>query len=150
MKKLKFAWIFIALMLGSTIVFAQGWRNGRCTGYNVDNRQGVCLNILSDLSDEQMEKITELNTAHQKAMAELRTEMRSTNDLVKKNEIRGEMLQQVQAHRNEVRNLLTEEQQKQYDLLQTATGNRGNGFAAARDGGRGQAGFGRHRFRGGW
>lgn len=150
MKKLKFVWIFIALMLGSTIVFAQGWRNGRCINNYNGEGQWTCVNVLSDITDEQKEKISELETAHQKAMAELRVDMRSTNEPLKKNEIRGEMIKKVQTHRNEVRNLLTEEQQKQYDLLQTVTANRGRRIAAARGGGRGQAGFGRRGFRGGW
>lgn len=149
MKKIGFVWIFIALMLSVTVVSAQGWRTGRSAGNNIGNRQGMCVNMLADLTTEQKEKISQLVNAHQEAIDELRTEQRSTIDPVKKNEIREEMLQKVQAHRNEVRNLLTDEQQKQLSTLQTSQGNRGRGFAAERGGFRGRGGFCRPGFRGG-
>lgn len=150
MKKTGFVWIFIALMLSSAVVSAQGWRYRRLAANNGGARQGMCLNLISDLSSEQKEKITQLVSEHQKAMDELRTEQRSNFDPIEKNEIRGEMLKKVQAHRNEIRNLLTEEQQKQYDLLQVVQGNRGRGFAANGRGSRGRGGFCRQGFRGGW
>ncbi len=150
MKKTGFVWLFTLLMLSAAVVSAQGWRSGRSAGNNDVARQGTCIGLLTDLSSEQREKISQLVNAHQEAMDELRAERRSTFDLVKKNEIREQMLQLVQAHRNEVRSLLTEEQQKQYDLLQTTQGNRGRGFTAGRGGFRGRGGFCRPGFRGGW
>jgi hypothetical protein len=90
----------------------------------------------------------ELETSHQEAMAELRVKQRSTFDPIEKNEIRGDMLKRVKAHRDEVRNLLTEDQQKQYDLLQTRNNYGGRGFVQGRRGGRGQAAFNGRRGRG--
>ncbi|SHK01455.1 LTXXQ motif family protein [Tangfeifania diversioriginum] len=139
MKTKNFVWMFIALMLTSTTLLAQGRRNVNQSAYGYGYGQGTCLAVLTDLTEEQQAKITELEAAHQKAMAELRVEQRSTFEPVEKSEIRTEMLKKVQAHRNEVRNLLTGEQQKQYDLLQARNNYGRKGFAQGRRGGRGQA-----------
>ncbi|MGM0622206.1 MAG: Spy/CpxP family protein refolding chaperone [Bacteroidota bacterium] len=141
MKTKNFVWMFIALMLTSTTLLAQGRRNVNQPGYGYGYGQGTCLAVLPDLTEEQQAKITELEAAHQEAMAELRVEQRSTFEPVEKSEIRTEMLKKVQAHRNEVRNLLTEDQQKQYDLLQARNNYGRKGFAQGRRGGRGPAGF---------
>lgn len=107
----KFAWAFFALVLGTATVFGQGRRNAN----NVWNNQNqVCINQILDLSDDQKTKILEMNNIHQKEMAELRDERRSTIDEIEKNEIRGTMLKTVKTHREEVKSLLTESQQKQF------------------------------------
>lgn len=145
--------MFIALLLGATTVFAQGGRNMNRPFYGDGNNYGpgTCLNVLSDLTEEQQEKITELEASHQEAMAELRVQQRSTFEPIEKNEIRGEMLKKVQAHRDEVRSLLTEEQQKQYDLLQARNNYGGKRFAQRGRGGcRNAGGRGGRGFRGGW
>ena len=138
MKTKNFVWMFIALMLTSTTLLAQGRRSVNQPGYGYGYGQGTCLAVLPDLTEEQQAKITELEAAHQEAMAELRVKQRSTFEPVEKSEIRTEMLKKVRAHREEVRNLLTEEQQKQYDLLQSRNNYGRKGFAQGR---RGQAGF---------
>ncbi len=164
MKTRKFALVLIALMLSTTIMYAQGWRNFNRPGYGYNQGYGygydsiysyrygpgTCLTLLPGLTEDQKTKITGLETAHQEAMAELRLKQRSTFELIEKNEIRGEMLKKVQAHRQEVRNLLTEEQQKHYDLLHARYNYGGRGFAPCRRGGRGQAGYGGRGFRRGW
>lgn len=152
MKTEKFAFILIAIMLGTTTLFAQGWRNDNRPLRNSD--PGTRMNILLDLTEDQQAKIEELRTSHFEAMAELRTKMRSTFDPIEKNEIRGEMLKKVKAHRNEVQSLLSEDQQKKFDVLQDAGFNRGRGFASRQGGRRGQGNFGGCRYgrgyRGGW
>jgi Spy/CpxP family protein refolding chaperone len=151
MKTNKFAFILIALMLGTTTVFAQGWRNANRPGRNIE--PGTRMNILLDLTEEQQAKIEELRTAHLDAMTELRVKQRSTFDPIEKNEIRGEMLKKVKAHRNEVKNLLSEDQQKKFDVLQNAGFNRGGRVACRQGGQRGQAGYGGRGgrgYRGGW
>lgn len=150
MKKIGIITMFAALILSTAVVSAQGWRSGRLAANNGGARQGTCINLLNDLSSEQKEKITQLIEAHQETMNELRTEQRSASDPLKRNEIRGEMIKKVQAHRNEVRNLLTEEQQKQLDVLQNARQNRVRGYAAARGNFRGRGCCCRQGFRGGW
>ena len=156
----KFVWVFFALALGTTTVFAQGWRSGMRGNQLADYyANDVCLEYISDLSEEQKASIADLNETHRSEMDELRQERRSTTDLIEKNEIRGEMLQKVEAHRNTVKNLLTEKQQEQYDELQARSGNfrgrstapgRGNlcprGFRGNRNGFRGKgAGYGQSR-----
>jgi hypothetical protein len=153
MKIGKFAIILIALMLGTSMIYAQGRRNFNRPGYGYGYGPGTCLTVLSDLTEDQKAKITALETTHQESMAELRVKQRSTFEPIEKNEIRGEMLKKVQAHRNEVKSLLTEEQQKQYDLLHARTYYGGRGFAPGGRPGRGQAGYGGRGgrgFRGGW
>lgn len=116
----KFAWVFFALVLTTTSVFAQGWRRAN---YNVQNNQNLpCLTQISNLSEQQLESIQELEADHQKAMGELREQRRSTLNAVEKSEIRTEMLKNVEAHRSGVKSLLTEEQQVQYDQLQASLG----------------------------
>ncbi|HDR52045.1 MAG TPA: hypothetical protein ENN90_10590 [Mariniphaga anaerophila] len=150
MKTGKFAIALIALMLGTSMIYAQGRRNFNRPGYGYGYGPGTCLTVLSDLTEDQKAKITALETAHQETMAELRVKQRSTYEPIEKNEIRGEMLKKVQAHRNEVKSLLTEEQQKQYDLLQARNNCGGRGFAPGRRGNRGPAGYGGRGYRGGW
>jgi hypothetical protein len=150
----KFAWVFFALALGTSTLFAQGWRNGKQA---VNSRNNYCINQVSGLTDEQKTKIDGLNETHQVKMSELRTQRQSTTDAIEKSEIRTTMLKNVKAHRNEVKSLLTAEQQKEYDLLQ-ARGNYGNGRGNANFQGRGQGrgqqfagnqGCGAHTNRGG-
>ena len=144
----KFAWIFFVLATGTTTLFAQGWRNGNRSLVQ-NNQNAPCLNLISGLTEEQSTKITQLNEKHQEAMTEFRNERHSTIDAIEKNEIRGEMLKKVKAHREEVKGLLTEEQQKQYDQLYARGNNfgnqRGNGNFRGRGQFRGQQGFAANR-----
>lgn len=145
-KLIKFAWGFFALALVTTTVFAQGWRNGNNA---VSNQNQVCLNQISDLSDDQKSKIQELDKINQEEMAELREQCRSTADAIEKNDIHGEMLRKVKAHREEIKNLLNEEQQKQYEQLFSSTTNfqnqRGNGNFRGCCQRQGRQGFGRNQ-----
>lgn len=110
----KFAWAYFAFALSATTVFAQGWRYGN----NVNNRQnGICLEQISDLNSDQKAKILDLEKNHQEKMTGLREKRRSTSDVAEKNQIRAEMLQNVEKHQTAVKNLLSENQQKEYDLL---------------------------------
>jgi Spy/CpxP family protein refolding chaperone len=142
----KFAWVFFALATASTTVFAQGWRNGN-NGTNGQNL--VCLEQISDLSEDQKSKIQELEKIHQEKMAELREQRRSTADAIEKNDIRGTMLRNVKAHREEVKNLLNEKQQKQYNELFTSTSKiqnqRGNGNFRGCSPDQGRQGFGHNQ-----
>jgi hypothetical protein len=86
-------------------------------------------------------------------MAELRTKQRTTLEPVEKNKIRGEMLQKVQNHRNEISSLLTKDQQEQYNLLQSGVNCYGRAYAPRFRGSRGQGAFGSRGgrgSRGGW
>ncbi len=128
--------MLMALMMGASTVFAQGWGRGygEVNG-NFGHGPGYCVNFLPDLTEEQIEQITEREITHQKAMAELRVKQRSAVDLEENMEIREQMLERVQAHRDEVHGLLTEEQQKQYDLLQNRRNYADGRFYRGRRGG---------------
>jgi hypothetical protein len=134
----KLTLVFLTLVLTGSAVFAQGWRGGNRQGFGrnmnwtADSIQPACVNLIQGLTDAQKEEITSLEAEHQKTMAELRTQRRSVTDAIEKNEIRGEMLKQVKAHREEVRNLLNEEQKDEYDLLQAGNQGRMQGFAQGR------------------
>ena len=132
----KFAGVFFALALGTSTLFAQGWRNSNRT--LVQNSERVtCVNYLSDLTDEQVETIASLEAKHQEQMGVLREKRRATTNWDEKDLIREEIMENVVAHHNEVRNLLNENQQKEFDLLQL----RGNNFRNQRVG-CGRAGYG--------
>jgi len=119
--KLKnFAWVFFALALTSSTVLAQGWRRGNTVQNRADQ---PCLTQISDLSEVQASDINELDAAHRDQMAELRNQRRSTSDPIEKSEIRTTMLKNVEAHRNAVKSLLSEEQKIQYEQLLATAGN---------------------------
>ncbi|KJF42946.1 Spy/CpxP family protein refolding chaperone [Draconibacterium sediminis] len=140
-KLINVAWVFFALVLTTTTVFAQRGRNAN----QVQNNPNLpCLAQISDLTEEQKTSIQELEASHQKTMAELREQRRSTVNAIEKSEIRTEMLKNVEAHRNEVKSLLTEEQKAQYIQLRTSAGagqGRGNGQFNRKGRGNGNAGF---------
>ena len=143
----KKAFLLLIVLLAGSALFAQGWRGGNCAGngrnlnWSADTTQLTCVNMIQGLTEDQISEISDLESEHQKAMAELRTERRSTTDAIEKNEIRGEMLKKVKVHREEVRNLLTEEQQQQYDLLQARNQAWNQGFRQGRRNAPGRAGF---------
>ncbi len=137
----KFAWAFFALALATTTVFAQGYGNRNRVN---NNKTGVCLEQITDLTEQQKTKIQELEQKHQTEMAELRDNRRGTVDAIEKNDIRGEMLKKVKAHRNEVKQLLTASQQEQYEALHAQGRNQGKQFASnKRSGNKGNAGYGK-------
>lgn len=109
----KLVWAFFALTLTTTSVFAQGWRYTNGTNQNQNN----CLNAITSLNEDQKNQILEMEELHQNNMDEMRIKQRSTLDFEKKSEIRNEMTKMVADHRSAVKNLLTPEQQEQYDLL---------------------------------
>ncbi len=121
----KLAGVFFALALGTTTLLAQGYRyqNNRYL-----SRENACLNQISNLTEEQRNTILELENTHQEIMAQLRAERRSTINIDEKDEIRSRMLNQVDTHQNEVKNMLTESQQKEYDLLHYRANNERNNF----------------------
>ncbi len=135
-KKLRrLAWTFIVFMASTAAISAQRWGNPNFARNTINAQNQTCLNYLSDLTEDQKTKIAALEKSHQETMFQLRTDRRSTVDAIEKNEIRGEMLKKVKAHRTAVKNLLTETQQKEYELLQARynnfrnqqfQGNRGN------------------------
>lgn len=134
----KFTLVIMALVLTGSTVFAQGWRGGNRAGYGrnlnlvTDTTRFTCVNLIQGLTEDQKSEIISLENQHQEAMAGFRTERRLTIDTIEKNEIREEMLNRVEIHRDKVRNLLTEEQQQQYDLLQARNQGRMQGFAQGR------------------
>jgi hypothetical protein len=146
MKTEKFIWMLLALVLSVSTGFAQGGRFMNRPGYGMGAGYGFgpgyyCVNFIPGLTEEQQSKIIELIVNHRTEMAELVVKQRSTVDFTEITEIQGEMLKKVAAHRNEVRNLLNDEQKKQYDLIQSR-GMYGMGYGMGRRGGRGRGGYG--------
>lgn len=117
--KLALAMVIVAAVTSTT--FGQRWNNAnRFASNQLAFTQPTCINQIADLTDKQVEKITALEEKHQTKMNEFRTERRSTIDLNEKNTTREDMDKMVAAHQSEVKSLLTEEQQNQYDLLHTS------------------------------
>ncbi len=113
-KLINIAWVFFALVLMTTSVLAQG-RGNENRYYQSQNKD--CLSTISDLTEKQQIQIQEMENKHHEEMAALRTKRQSTTNAIEKSEIRTEMLKKVEAHRSKVKEILTAEQQKQYDLL---------------------------------
>lgn len=142
----KFVWAFFALVLSTATIFAQNSSN-RVIENN--NQNGTCLEQISELTDMQKTQILDLETTHQKKMAELRDQRRATVNAIEKSEIRTQMLKNVEAHRNEVKSLLTENQQKEYELIHYRGNNfrnQNSGLQQARGNGYGQGQFARGNF----
>ena len=110
----KIAWVFFALVVTTGTVLGQGWRSGN---RNFNGQNGSCLTSISGLTEDQQNQIQSMNEKHWKTMDELRTQRRSITNAIEKSEIRTTMLKTVEAHRNAVKALLTEDQQNQYNRL---------------------------------
>jgi len=133
----KFAWVFFALVVTSGTVFGQRGR-----GFN--QQSGSCLNRISDLTEAQQTQIQKMDEAHWAAMDDLRSQRRSTSDAIEKSEINTTMLKTVEAHRNAVKAVLTEDQQVQYESLHLNAGGPNQNLGAGRGsnpGHRGQGNF---------
>ena len=134
----KFAWAFFVLAVTTGTVFGQGWRGGN---RNSNQQNGTCLTSISGLTDEQKSQIQAMDEKHWEMMEDLRVQRRSTTNAVEKSEIRTNMLKAVEAHRNAVKALMTEEQQSQYDQLHPVNAygpNQNVGNGAGNKGFRGQ------------
>jgi Spy/CpxP family protein refolding chaperone len=103
----RFAGLIIALAVATTTAFA-GNNPGRT------NNRGICINQISNLTVGQKEKISTLQTEHQKTMDQLRQNRRNTTDWSVKNQISEEMNSENQKYRNELNSVLTPEQQTQF------------------------------------
>lgn len=139
----KVAWVFFALVLTSSIVSAQGFRNGNRM---YQNQNGNCLYQISGLSEKQQTQIQKMEDEHQQGMDELRNKRRSTASAIEQSEIRTEMLKKVETHRNSVKKVLTADQQKQYEQLHAYGNNGRNGQFANSRGNRNFAGRGNGNF----
>lgn len=80
-------------------------------GRNINN----CCQNIPNLTEKQQDQIDELRTSHLERMAELRQDRRGTTNFDEKDEIRETMLKERESHREEIRALLTEEQQAYFD-----------------------------------
>jgi len=122
--------LITALMLMTSMtVFAQRGRGNRNVAYN--NNYQTCINEIPDLTQDQIQKITALENAHQAEMDQLRDQRRSTTDVSMKTDIRQKMINARDAHRDQVKALLTPEQQKIYETLPGNNG-RNRQYPAAR------------------
>ncbi len=154
------------LFLGLTSVMAQPGRGfGRGQGPNADQRQGAGMGLYADmldLSEEQQASIADLRTTHLKKMTDLQNQMRekrarlntlTTGDNYNKNDVESvideigdihtRLLKERTSHRQDVRNLLTEEQQVLFDAKKgRRMGNRMGYHRYGRGAGRMGPGFG--------
>ncbi len=125
----------VTLFLGSVMLatLSASALDGNRTCTNGAAVKSTCTSAIDGLTQEQISKITTMETAHQSTMATLRTEMRSTNDEKTKAEIRIKMIDARDSHRAEVKKLLTPQQQANFDALHLtnnhnyARNSRGNG-----------------------
>jgi hypothetical protein len=116
----KFALVIVIMATVTTTSFGQRWNNAsRFANNQAAFSQPTCVNQITNLTDKQISQITDLEKKHQTEMDKFRTERRSTFDLDEKSALRAEMDKKVFAHQSEVKALLTEDQQNQYDLLHT-------------------------------
>lgn len=103
------------MLLTSLTMYAQRGRGNRNVAYN--NNYQTCVDAIPDLTQDQIQKITALENAHKAEIDQLRNSRRSTRDGSMKTDIRQQMLNARDAHRDQVKALLTPEQQKVYEAL---------------------------------
>ena len=117
---------------GNSIMAQQNGRGkGICQQQN--KRIGNYTNI-PNLTEDQKQKIENLQTTHQSEMDVLRNEKQSTRSVDEKNTIDAKMKTKIDAHKKAVRNLLTPEQQKYFDenCTNTRRTNRNKGMRNGR------------------
>lgn len=100
----------ITLLLTAGSSYAQ--RGNRT---NRNNQPLDCYQNIPNLREEQNREIQELRADYLKEMSQYRDQRRSTVDTDKKDNIRRQMLQKQQAHRDAVRSILTDEQKTYFD-----------------------------------
>jgi len=103
------------MLLTSLTMNAQRGNGNRNAAYN--HHHQTCINDIPDLTQDQIQKITALENAHKAEIDQLRNERRSTRDGSMKTDVRQQMLNARDAHRDQVKALLTPEQQKVYEAL---------------------------------
>ena len=81
------------------------------------SRTMACVAQISSLTEEQETAITALNDAYQEKMTEFRAERRGTSDGDEKDSILKEMEELRSAHHEDVKALMTEEQQTEFTKL---------------------------------
>lgn len=137
----KLFWVFFALIVTTTSVYAQARRTGNKVQ---DNQNLPCVTQISNLSDQQIAEIEKLEADHQGMMEELRTQRRSTIDAVEKSEIRTKLLKRMEAHQNDVKGLLTADQKAEYEQLQNNGGlYKNQRYAQIKRGGNSAGNYGR-------
>ena len=118
-----------------------------------DNQPDGCVTKLKGLTTQQVEKINKLEEQHQQVMDGLRTERRSTTNVMEKDKIRAKMLAQKEAHHLQLKDVLTAEQWAEFESLHQAGYGNGQGRYASNNrngGGRGNgSGSGHHSGNGG-
>ena len=132
--------VMVAAILMSFSYQVNAQKKGNGHGWNQQNRQGMQCNI-PDLTEDQQKKMKKMKTANMKDMLQFRNVMAEkhaklntlrTADKVDMNAInkiideigasKTKMMKKREAHRQEVRQILTDEQRVYFDSR------RGNGF----------------------
>jgi hypothetical protein len=145
------ALVALLVFMSATMANAQNRRFSR-----VNTRMsypGQCLDI-PGLTDVQKQKITEINTAHQKTIDEMRQQFWAAEDITLANEIKAKMTLEQNNHLKKVSAVLDEEQMQFFnDNIMTGpagrgraysnAGGRGRGYGAANRPGRGRFAAGR-------
>jgi hypothetical protein len=110
----KFAWVFFALALATSTLFAQGYRNGNRVN---NNRNGAYWKRVSGLTDQQKTAIMALEKKHQEEVVKLRDKRKNAANVSERRGIRKEMRKKAEAHKQNIKNLLTVDQKKQYNNI---------------------------------
>ena len=94
---------------------------------NAQNQQkgngACCYNNIPTLTEQQKTKIADLNKKHFDEMDVLRDKKRNSSTVAEKDEISKQMADKCSKHRDEVRNLLDENQKQYFDKKYSGKGN---------------------------
>ena len=137
----RFAVLFLALTVTAGVGFSSPSFDGK--GRN-NTAHETCINLISGLSEYQKQRIVAMETQNRSVMNELREKQQSASGKTQKKEIRKHIDKQIVSHENEIKTLLSADQQKQLIQFQNYGGNQnfqgqkqgtGKGFGSG--GGRG-------------
>lgn len=110
----KLAWVIFALTIGIGQVQSQ---ENEIKNETPIRPPMVCLEQITGLTEIQKTQLGELATEHRKNMDQLRTERRSAAPGYQKESVSDKMAEAFENHQNKVKNILTDKQKKEYDLL---------------------------------
>lgn len=112
----RFAGIFLALIVTAGVAVSSNNPDGK--GRN-NSSQETCITSISGLSEYQKGRIIAMETQNQTVVNDLKEKQRAASGKTQREEIKKQMDNQLETHRNAVTSVLSADQQKQFLQFQT-------------------------------
>ena len=116
----RFIWLYLALTVIAGVAVSSTNFDGK--GQN-KTFQETCINSISGLSEYQKQRIVAMETQNRSVMNELQEKQQLAIGKTQKKEIRKQMDKQIESHGNEIKTLLSADQQNQFLQFQSYRSN---------------------------